>query len=478
MRFGGVQALADISLKVPRGAIFGVIGPNGAGKTTLFNILSGAYRPSAGTIAVGDMRIDGLSPAAIAKCGVSRTFQNIRLVRDMTVLENVLIGQYRVATTGLANITGKARAAEREMRVRAGSLLRMLSLWEVRDRFAAELPYATQRRVEVARAIAINPTLLLLDEPTAGMDHRESDEIVEIIRLVHRRWRPTILLIEHDMNVVMGLCDRIAVFNFGLSLPKTHRPRSRRIRRCGRPISARTPRTILRVENLAVSDGPIRALHGVSVALQLGELVSIVGPNGAGKTTLMRAISGLIPVAGGEILMNGAPITRQPTHKRVAGGLLQVPEGRAILQAMTVWENLQIAFEHGSSSRPQPEAMAEMFALFPILASRRQQRAGTLSGGEQQMLALARALLAEPKVLLLDEPSLGLAPLMMREVFRVIASLRQRGVSVLLVEQNVREALKVADRGYVLELGRVVAAGTAAELADRREILAAYLGVR
>jgi branched-chain amino acid transport system ATP-binding protein len=234
---------------------------------------------------------------------------------------------------------------------------------------------------------------------------------------------------------------------------------------------------ILSVENLVVSYGPIRALHGVSVALQPGEMVSIVGPNGAGKTTLMRAISGLIPVVSGEIMMQGAPITREPTHRRVSRGLLQVPEGRAILQAMTVRENLQIAFEHGGKTRTQPAAMADMFALFPILASRRQQRAGTLSGGEQQMLALARALLAEPKVLLLDEPSLGLAPLVMREVFRVIASLRQRGVSVLLVEQNVREALKVADRGYVLELGRVVAEGPAAELADRPEILGAYLGV-
>ena len=235
---------------------------------------------------------------------------------------------------------------------------------------------------------------------------------------------------------------------------------------------------MLRVEGLAVSYGPIRAIRGVTIEVAAGELVSVVGPNGAGKSTLLRALSGLVPVAGGAIRFDDAEISREPSHTRVSRGLVQVPEGRGILQGMTIAENLKVAFENGRETRNEREVLGEIFALFPILAERRHQRAGTLSGGEQQMLALARALVARPRLLLLDEPSLGLAPLIVREVFRLIMTLRARGVSVLLVEQNVREALKVADRAYVLELGRVIAAGPARELAGRDEILGAYLGRR
>jgi branched-chain amino acid transport system ATP-binding protein len=235
---------------------------------------------------------------------------------------------------------------------------------------------------------------------------------------------------------------------------------------------------ILAIRDLVVSYGAIRALQGVTVELAAGELVSIVGPNGAGKSSLLRAVSGLIPASGGAVIFDGQAITRTPTHKRVAMGLLQVPEGRAILQGMTVEENLRIAYEHGRETRGEPDVFAEIFVLFAILAERRHQRAGTLSGGEQQMLAIARALVARPSVLLLDEPSLGLAPLIARDVFRVIASLRERGVSILLVEQNVRAALRIADRAYVLQQGRVVAQGPAREVAARPEILGAYLGVR
>ena len=235
---------------------------------------------------------------------------------------------------------------------------------------------------------------------------------------------------------------------------------------------------ILEIRDLAVSYGAIRALQGVTIGVGDGELVSIVGPNGAGKSSLLRALSGLVQAAGGTIVFQGAEITRTPSHRRVALGLVQVPEGRAILQGMTIEENLRIAFEHGRETRGEAEVFDEIFALFAILAERRRQRAGTLSGGEQQMLALARALVARPSLLLLDEPSLGLAPLVVRDVFRVIAALRTRGVAILLVEQNVRAALRIADRAYVLEQGRVVAEGAAREVAARPEILGAYLGVR
>ncbi len=234
---------------------------------------------------------------------------------------------------------------------------------------------------------------------------------------------------------------------------------------------------MLEVKDLAVAYGPIRAVQGVNIRVGEGELVSVVGPNGAGKSTLLRCLSGLVRAAGGEIIFRGNNITRLPTHKRVELGLVQVPEGRAILQNMSVLENLLIAFEHGRDDRIQSVALSEVLELFPILSERRNQRAGTMSGGEQQMLALARGLIAGPNLVLLDEPSLGLAPLITREVFRRIEDLRRRGVSILLVEQNVREALRIADRAYVLELGRIATEGPARELAEHPEILRAYLGV-
>jgi branched-chain amino acid transport system ATP-binding protein len=234
---------------------------------------------------------------------------------------------------------------------------------------------------------------------------------------------------------------------------------------------------ILEVKNLSVAYGPIRAVRDVTINVAEGELVSVVGPNGAGKSSLLRCLSGIVRSAGGEVIFAGVSITRAPTYRRIAQGLVQVPEGRAILQSMSVLENLVIAFEHGRDQRPRNVAIDEALALFPILHQRRDQRAGTMSGGEQQMLALARGFVANPKLLLLDEPSLGLAPLITREVFRRIQDLRSRGVSILLVEQNVREALRIADRAYVLELGRVAAAGPARELAGRSEIMHAYLGI-
>jgi branched-chain amino acid transport system permease protein len=213
--FGGVQALADVSIQVPQRSIWGIIGPNGAGKTTLFNILTGVYAPNSGQVAVSGVDTTRKSPSAIARLGVSRTFQNIRLFGEMTVLENVLVGQHRNSGTGLFPGGGRARAKERHLRDRAEHLIRQLHLWDVRGRFAVELPYAMQRRVEIARALALEPQLLLLDEPTAGMDPNESAEIVQVIRQVHDAFGLTILLIEHDMSVVMNVCQRITVLNFG-----------------------------------------------------------------------------------------------------------------------------------------------------------------------------------------------------------------------------------------------------------------------
>jgi branched-chain amino acid transport system ATP-binding protein len=233
---------------------------------------------------------------------------------------------------------------------------------------------------------------------------------------------------------------------------------------------------ILAVKNLSVAYGPIRAVRDVNINVAEGELVSVVGPNGAGKSSLLRCLSGIVRSAGGEVIFCGETITRTPTYRRIEQGLVQVPEGRAILQNMSVQENLLIAFEHGRDQRPRDVAIDEALALFPILHERRNQRAGTMSGGEQQMLALARGFVANPKLLLLDEPSLGLAPIFVERIFDIIKQINEQGTSILLVEQNAAMALDAANRGYVLETGRIVLADDAKALKTNERVRKTYLG--
>jgi branched-chain amino acid transport system ATP-binding protein len=235
---------------------------------------------------------------------------------------------------------------------------------------------------------------------------------------------------------------------------------------------------LLQLDGLRAGYGHVEVLHGVSLTVADGQMVAIVGPNGAGKTTLMSAVMGLLPRRGGTVRYAGADAGT--TEALVASGAVLVPERRALFTDMSVEDNLLLGFypRRRAGERDARPAMREVFAIFPRLEERRRQLAGTLSGGERQMLALGRALMGRPRLLLLDEPSLGLAPLIVREIFRVLVDLRQRGLSILLVEQNVRVALQVSDYGYVLEMGCVAAEGPSAELARDTRIMATYLGQR
>jgi len=234
---------------------------------------------------------------------------------------------------------------------------------------------------------------------------------------------------------------------------------------------------LLRVEALEAAYGSVRALRGVDLEVRSGELVALVGSNGAGKSTLLRTLSGVHPALAGRVLYRGADVTRAPVHERVAGGIILVPEGRQVFGMLTVEDNLRL----GAHTRPRPETddgLDRVFRLFPVLAERRRQRAGTLSGGEQQMLAIGRGLMGRPTLLLLDEPSMGLAPRLVAALFEVIVSLRAGGVTMLLVEQNAHAALSIADRGYVLETGRITLEGPGPELLGAEAVRAAYLGIQ
>ncbi len=233
---------------------------------------------------------------------------------------------------------------------------------------------------------------------------------------------------------------------------------------------------MLAIRDLSVHYGPIEALKGVSIDVTQGEIISIIGANGAGKTTLLRAISGLLRPSAGTIQFDGREIGGAPTHTIVRSGLVQVPEGRMVLAKLSVLENLQAAAGVRPDKANVARDLERAMDRFPILRERAKQLAGTLSGGQQQMLVIARALMAKPKLLLLDEPSLGLAPVISTQVFAIISEIRREGVTILLIEQNANRALAIADRAYVLELGKLVLDGPAAEVARHPKVIEAYLG--
>jgi len=236
---------------------------------------------------------------------------------------------------------------------------------------------------------------------------------------------------------------------------------------------------MLSVENLDVYYGGIQALKEVSLQVNAGEIVSVLGANGAGKSTLLMSISGLLPPRGGKIIFNGEEITRQSPSRIVRQGICQIPEGREIFKGLATLDNLLMGtyHHHRTSSRKSIEDdLDHVYHLFPILKERRNQLAGTLSGGEQQMLAIGRGLMARPKLIMLDEPSLGLAPIIIEDIFRILSELNEQNIPLLLIEQNARAALKIATRGYVMEAGKIMLEGKAADLLVNEQVISAYLG--
>jgi len=517
-----VHAVDGVSLEVEEGSIQGLIGPNGAGKTTLVNLVTGYVRTESGRAWLESDELTGLPAHRIAAMGIARTFQNIRLFKDLTALENVLIGTHtRRRDDTLAQLATLPffRAADRAWTREARSLLETVGVADSdAGRDARTLPYGAQRRVEIARALALKPRLLILDEPAAGMNPSEKQGIRELIERLNAGGL-TVLLIDHDMRLVMGVCKRVAVLNFGRKIAdgtpeevstdatvikaylgtggerevasapgasgvdeETAVEEAVSARR-----SAREPeKSILDVDDLTVSYGAIVAVRGASFRVAAGEVVALIGANGAGKSTILNTLSGLIRPESGSAVFDGLDLANAKASTIVRHGLVQVPEGREILARQTVLENLELAtwarrraragriFGYdGAATRKDLDAVMKQF---PILGERRHLSAGSLSGGEQQMLAIARGLLAKPRLLLLDEPSLGLAPQMVDEVFRAIEEIHKEGTTILLVEQNALRALAIADRAYVIETGRILLSGSGDELLHNPAVRRAYLG--
>src|SRR5262245_15700237 len=481
--FGGVRAASGVALRAEGGRITALIGPNGAGKTTVLNMIGGFYQPDAGSIRLGETEIAGASAVRVARAGIARTYQTTQLFGSLSVLDNVVAGLRRGR---LGN--PMAAAAGRNERCDAGGLLAFVGYKGPLGVAARDLPHVDRRLVEIARALATRPRVLLLDEPAAGLMRADKLLLVDVLRRLAEAGL-AIILVEHDMALVMGLSDHVVVLDAGRPIAAgtpEHVRQERKVREAYlgagevamRPRAtalAAEPERLLAAEALSAGYGGLPVLDGISFEVAQGELVTLLGANGAGKSTTLRALSGLLRPVSGSITLAGAAVEKNAPHRIVRAGLVLVPEGRQVFPELSVRDNLML----GAHTRRGGDLKADIARLvqrFPRLSERMDTRAGLLSGGEQQMLAIARGLMGRPRLLLLDEPSLGLAPAIIDELFGTLAELRDQGITILLVDQMAALALAVADRGYVLELGRIVQTDTAQALAKDPALEAAYLG--
>jgi ABC-type branched-subunit amino acid transport system ATPase component/ABC-type branched-subunit amino acid transport system permease subunit len=488
IQFGGVRALNAISLTAQPGTVTAVIGPNGAGKTTLLNLISGFYQTQMGHIRLGETDLTQQSGVAIAREGVGRTFQATRLFDSLSVLDNLRVAANRVQTvTILSALIGRGKAPinpEKE-------LLEVLSFVGFQGdvhQISANLPFVDRRLAEIARALVLGPKLLLLDEPAAGLNKDDKQMLANLVRRIASSGIP-VILIEHDMDLVMGISDQVVVLDSGDRICADTPAQVQRnpdvlaaylgvdspdLTRSSVPHS----QPLLEIRQLVAGYDKLQVLKHIDLTVNAGELVAVIGANGAGKSTLMKSITQLIQPWSGDIIWQNRSLLKTPAHDISQQGIVLVPEGRQVFKELTVIDNLRL----GAFNRPTQSEQAIdrdiqiILERFPRLQDRRHQKAGLLSGGEQQMLAIGRGLMARPKLLLLDEPSLGLAPKLVTDLFTILADLRDEGITILLVDQMANLALSIADRAYLLETGQVVQSGTSKELQQNSQVMKAYLG--
>jgi branched-chain amino acid transport system ATP-binding protein len=485
VRFGGVHAVRDLSFAARPGAITSIIGPNGAGKSTALNAICGFYRPDAGTVTLGDRVVSMLRAYQIPRAGIARTYQTSQLFETMSVLDNVLIALRRGRLGAWSFFGGQHDADDAEV---AESLLAFVGYAGALEQPAAALPHVDKRLVEIARALAIRPSVLALDEPAAGLNAHDSAAIGTLLRKLAAAGM-TVILVEHDMDLVMGVSNHVIVLDAGAKIAEgtpaqvaadpavreaylgagEHADRAR-----ARPLAPQQA-PLLTVRRLSAGYGAATIVRDATLEIARGELVAVLGANGAGKTTLMRALSGLIRPVEGDVRFLGRHIDKLPGDRIARAGLVLVPEGRQVFPELSVIDNLRLG-AYARTSADESSRIESLLSRFAALKARRHQRAGLLSGGEQQMLAIARGLMAQPQVLMLDEPSLGLAPKLLENLYDLIGELREEGTTILLVDQMAALALSVADRAYVLQSGAITHSGTAREVARDPALVKAYLG--
>jgi branched-chain amino acid transport system ATP-binding protein len=482
VRFGGLQALDAVALDVAAGEVHGLIGPNGAGKTTLFNVIAGLQRPTHGRVHLGAHDVTGSKPHVRARLGLGRTFQRLELFGTLSARENVQMA---------AEVQQHKLTSGRTPSEEADYQLARVGILNVANEPTDSLPTGLARLVEMARALATSPSVLLLDEPSSGLNAEETLGVGTVLQQLASEGMG-VLLVEHDMSLVMAICARVDVLDNGLVIargdPATVQadpvvqeaylggeaasapPPIRASENGGR--STGTP--ALSAVDVRAGYGRIEVLHGISFEVRKGSALALLGPNGAGKTTLLKAISGQLALTAGTVEVAGQRLGRNATEQLARSGVCMIPEGRSIFPNLTVSENLLMyTFRRAGLKSAWVEERA--FERFPALSGRRKQLAGTLSGGEQRMLSMARALTTDPQILLLDELSMGLAPIIVDQLYDVVGQLvASEGLTIIMVEQFVQTALSFADEAAIMVNGELVKQGTPADI--HSEVVGAYLG--
>ena len=472
-RFGGLHAVRDVDLDVAHGERRAILGPNGAGKTTLFNVISGDVSPSSGSIEFRSLDVSLLPPRSRAKLGMGRTYQKSRSFLGLTVVDNLYLAVLGVKTGHLRPVVLRR---DRELRERAAELARIVGLEGREQALVGSLSHGEQRQLEVGMARGSNPTLMMLDEPASGLSRGERVALTEL--LLQLDPSITLILIEHDMDVALRVAERVTMMHDGRVIVEGTPTRFAPTRRCTTSTWAGgispVPDSLLMVEGVSAFYGTAQALEDVSFSLD-GGATAIVGRNGMGKTTLCNAIVGVPPArVTGSIRFQGKELVGSPSYKIAKLGIGYVPQGRRLFPSLSVDEHLRMLGTRDSSSRWTAD---RVYDLFPRLAERRRNGGAQLSGGEQQMLAIGRALLTNPTLLVMDEPSEGLAPAMIEHLIETFRKLEQEGLAILLIEQNLGMATAIAERQLVMVAGGIAAETTAAKLSTDMELQRRYLGV-
>jgi len=474
--FGGIRAVTDASLQIGAGEIHALIGPNGAGKTTLFNLVSGLYPLDQGSIRLKGREIQGVPSDLICHSGLARSFQITNLFRGLSIYENLRLS-LQAQSAGRFNIWRDIDGFP-EIHAETAELAKFLGLEGIEGIEAGELSYGGQRLVDLGIALGSKPQVLLLDEPLAGLAAAERERVSRLIRNVAANI--PVLIVEHDIDRVLGFSQRVTVMNQGEVLmtgsPEAVRA-DRRVQQIytgtGIPVIAHSRSDearegaphILRFEGVNTFYGKSHILNDATLDVREGEIVALLGRNGAGKSTLLKTLAGLVPLASGSIEYEGREIAGMPAPDISRMGIGYVPQGRGLFAGMTVRENLSLGrlARKTDSSHGVVWSEAQILEYFPRLKERIDVAADYLSGGEQQMVAVARAMSGNVKLLLLDEPFEGLAPTVILELFRVFDLLR-RHTSIVIVEHNLDLVLALADRVFALERGAVFHQGPAAPL--------------
>ena len=493
-RFGGITAVDVAELSVPRGAITSLIGPNGAGKSTLFNIVTGFDKPQGGTWQFNGSTITGQSASRIARSGMVRTFQLTKTLEASTLVENVKLGAQNQRGEGLpiAGLRWLWRQQEAQIDERARELLTEFRLGHLADAPAGVLSGGQRKLLEMARAMMSEPKLLMMDEPMAGVNPVLREALLEQIRAI-RDQGTTVLLIEHDMDLVKAVSDHVVCLAGGSVIAKgtaeevassplvidaylgDRTATSKLALRKAGATTIGSSEPLLKADQVVA--GYVRGvdiLRGCSLDVFPGEIVGIFGPNGAGKSTLMKALYGRAAIRSGSFSFKGEKLVGVQDYELATRGVAYVSQLKNVFPRLTVEENLRMGMY--PDPRKFADRVAEVTEIFPVLRRLYKHRAGDLSGGERQIVALGRAMMLSPELLMLDEPSAGLSPVMQTEIFEQICKLNDIGVSILIVEQNARQCLEICDRGYVLDQGANAHTGTGAELLADPKVIELYLG--